>query len=45
MGQMILEGLAPEKDMSIALKLFTEAASHNESRALNGLGYMQYHGI
>ena len=40
MASMIIEGLGPVKDKSMALKLFTEAAAFNESRALNGLGYM-----
>jgi TPR repeat protein len=31
--------------MTYAFRLFTEAAAYNDSRALNGLGYMHLNGI
>ena len=42
---MIIEGIAPNQNKSFALELFNEASIHNDSRALNGLGYMHLNGI
>lgn len=45
MAQMIVEGIAPEKDMQLAFQLFKDGAAHNDSRCLNGLGYMFLNGL
>jgi len=42
---MIVEGIGPHNDMSYAFKLFEEAAQYNDSRGLNGLGYMYLNGL
>jgi hypothetical protein len=44
-GQMIVEGIAPHIDINLAFRLFEESASHNDSRGLNGLGYMYLNGL
>jgi TPR repeat protein len=42
---MIIEDLGPNNDLELAYNLFSEAATHNESRALNGLGKMHLKGL
>ena len=42
---MIIEGLAPIMDVDLAFSLFEDSAAHNDSRGLNGLGYMYLNGV
>jgi TPR repeat protein len=44
-AQMIIDGIAPTNDINLAFSLFEESASHNDSRGLNGLGYMYLNGF
>ena len=42
---MIVEGIGPEEDLNFAFKLFRECSYYNDSRCLNGLGYMYLNGL
>lgn len=44
-AKMIVEGIAPVNDMDLAFQLFSDSAAQNDSRGLNGLGYMYLNGL